>query len=81
MFRGAMQGVQMTIAPENGGGGGGLTNRTWNIISGYLIPVSGPRIELTGGQLVVQAIPSGAPPRSGGPGEPAAPKPAKGRKK
>jgi hypothetical protein len=56
MFKGPIASAQVTVAPADSGGGG-LTNRTWNIISGNLIPESGPPVKLVGGQLVVQAIP------------------------
>jgi hypothetical protein len=76
MFTGAIAGTPMTIAPADGGGGGGggggLTNRTFTIVEGTLQTPNGP-ITLTGGQLVVQAIP--------GDMEPVTAKPAKGKKR
>jgi hypothetical protein len=67
MFDGPPAGMKINvqIVDDGGGGGGGsLTNRTWNIISGTLIPQSGPQIVLTGGQLVVTAIPGDPEPEA-----------------
>jgi hypothetical protein len=72
MYDGPPAGTRVTIQVADGGGGSDLTNRTFNIVSGTLIPASGPPITLTGGQLVVTAIPGAIGP------EAAEPPPGKG---
>ena len=55
MFNGPPAGTQITVTAA-GGGGGDLTARTWNVVSGTLETNLGT-ITLTGGQLVVTALP------------------------